>query len=119
MKKIECFEDLEIWKESMKLCTNIYSLMNKCKDYSFKDQIQRSALSIPSNISEGYERQTNKEFIYFLYVAKGSCGELRTQLYLAKKLKYIESNDFNVLLDKAKYISSMLHNFIKIRKEKF
>jgi four helix bundle protein len=119
MKKIEGFEDLEIWKESMRLSIKIYELMKDCRDYGFKDQIQRASVSIPSNISEGYERQTNKEFIQFLYIAKGSCGELRTQLYLAKELKYIDSENFKTTLIKAKYLSSMLFNYIKVRKEKF
>jgi four helix bundle protein len=119
MKKIECFEDLEVWKEAMRLCIKIYDLLQAYKDYGFKDQIQRAAVSVPSNISEGYERQTNKEFIQFLYIAKGSCGELRTQLYLAKELKYIESEQFKMLLEKAKYLSSMLYSFIKVRKTNF
>jgi four helix bundle protein len=119
MKKIECFEDLEIWKESMRLSVKIYELMKDCKDYAFKDQIQRASVSVPSNIAEGYERQTNKEFIQFLYIAKGSCGELRTHLYLAKELKYIESVDFKTLLNKSKQLSSMLFNYIKVRKDFF
>ena len=76
------FEDLDIWKEGMRLSVSVYKLMNDCKDFGFKDQIQRASVSVPSNIAEGFERQTNKEFIQFLYIAKGSCGELRTQIYL-------------------------------------
>ncbi|MDH6305670.1 four helix bundle protein [Parabacteroides sp. PF5-5] len=119
MREIKCFEDLNIWKEGMRLSVSIYYLFRDCKDYGLKDQIQRAAVSIPSNISEGYERQTNKEFIQFLYIAKGSCGELRTQLYLAKELAYIQQDNFIVLLDKAKHLSSMINNFIKARREKF
>jgi four helix bundle protein len=119
MEKITSFEDLEVWKKSMRLTVNIYELMRNCKDFGFKDQIQRAAVSIPSNISEGFERQTNKEFIQFLYIAKGSCGELRTQIYLAKELGYIEKSDFNTLLDSAKHLSSMLFNLIQTRKTTF
>lgn len=119
MAKIEQFEDLEIWKEGMRLTVQIYKLMKTCADFAFKDQIQRASVSVPSNISEGYERQTNKEFIHFLYIAKGSCGEMRTQLYLAKELEYISLEDFKVLLDKSKHLSSMLSNFIKTRKQNF
>jgi len=67
----------------------------------------------------GYERNTNKEYIQFLYIAKGSCGELRTQLYLAEKLGYITSENANQLINKTRKISSMLYNLIKTRKEKF
>lgn len=115
MKTIKTFEDLEIWKEGMRLCVKIYDLMKECRDFAFKDQMQRAVVSIPSNIAEGFERRTNKELIHFLYIAKGSCGELRTQLYIAKELKYIDSDSFVNLLSKAKHISSMIANFIKTR----
>jgi four helix bundle protein len=113
MEKIKQFEDLDIWKESMITCIKIYKLMENCRDFSFKDQIQRAAVSVPSNIAEGFERQTTKEFVQFLYIAKGSCGEFRTQLYLTNRLKYIEQDIFVELLDKTKHISSMIYNFIK------
>jgi four helix bundle protein len=119
MEKITKFEDLDAWKISMRLTVKIYELMRDCRDFGFKDQIQRAAVSIPSNIAEGFERQTNKEFIHFLFIAKGSCGELRTQLYLAKELKYIERSDFDTLLDNVKHISSMLFNLIQTRKKQF
>jgi len=116
---IETFEDLEIWKEGMRVSVNIYEMLKNCKDYGLKDQMQRASVSISSNIAEGFERQTNKEFIQFLYIAKGSCGELRTQLYLAKELKIITKEDFNLLLPKLKQLSSMISNFIKTRKTNF
>jgi four helix bundle protein len=113
------FEDLEIWKEGMRVSVKIYEILQKCKDYGLKDQMQRATVSIPSNIAEGFERQTNKEFIQFLYIAKGSCGELRTQLYLAKELKIITNEDFTTLLSKLIQLSSMISNFIKTRKMNF
>ena len=100
MAKGSYFEDLEMWKEGMQVCVRVYELLKDCKDFGFRDQIQRSAVSIPSNIAEGYERQTDKEFIHFLFIAKGSCGELRTQLYLAKELKYIQLEEFKALFEK-------------------
>jgi len=117
--KIEKFEDIEVWKDGMNLTAELYKLLSGCRDFGFRDQIQRASVSIPSNIAEGYERNTNKEYIQFLYIAKGSCGELRTQLYLAEKLGYITSENANHLINKTRKISSMLYNLIKTRKEKF
>ncbi|MDR3095253.1 MAG: four helix bundle protein, partial [Bacteroidales bacterium] len=62
MSRIDSFEDLEMWKESMRLCVGLYGAVKECKDYGFKDQIQRASMSVPSNIAEGFERQSNKEF---------------------------------------------------------
>ena len=115
-KKDFNFEDLNIWKEGMRLSVSIYKLMKNCKDFGFKDQIQRAAVSIPSNIAEGFERQTNKEFIQFLFIAKGSCGELRTQIYLAKEFKYLDHNDYKTILEQSKLLSAKIQNFIKARK---
>lgn len=117
METIKTFEDLTIWKEGMRMCLNVYDLMKCCKDFSFKDQIQRAAVSIPSNIAEGFERRSNKELLHFLYIAKGSCGELRTQLYIAKEVKYIDNENFVNMLNKAKQLSSMIASFIKTRKQ--
>ncbi len=73
------FEDLEVWKRAARLSANIYIQLKDLRDYGFKDQITRSGLSIPSNIAEGFERESQKENITFLSYAKGSCGELRCQ----------------------------------------
>ncbi|MDR2510913.1 MAG: four helix bundle protein [Bacteroidales bacterium] len=116
MENKNTFENLEIWKESMNLCVQIYELMKNSKDFGFKDQIQRAAVSVPSNIAEGFERQTNKEFIQFLFIAKGSCGEVRTQLYLAKALKYIDNEIVNNLIERTGILSSKIQNFIKYRR---
>lgn len=117
--KIEKFEDLEVWKESMRLATKIYESLKGTTDFGLRDQMQRSAISIPSNIAEGYERNSNKEFIHYLYISKAFCGELRTQLYLAKQTRIIDKNMCNELLELSKKISAMLFKFIKTRKEKF
>ncbi|SFD75151.1 four helix bundle protein [Pseudoalteromonas denitrificans] len=77
------FEDLDVWKRSARLSSEIYKQFASCKDFGFKDQITRSSLSVPSNIAEGYERYSNKDTIRFLYYSKGSSAELRTQLYIA------------------------------------
>ncbi len=118
-KKIESFEDLNVWKESISLTLDIYKYLRKCRDYGLRDQLQRSAVSIPSNIAEGYERDTNKEFIRFLYIAKGSSAELRTQLYIAIEINIIEKKLEIQLIDRTKKISSMLYNLIRTRSVNF
>lgn len=74
-----------------------------------QDQVQRAGLSVPSNVAEGYERNSNKEFIRFLNIAKGSCGELRTQLYISRKLDFLDKAAFDQLIKESKEISAMLH----------
>jgi four helix bundle protein len=117
-KNYQSFEDLLIWKESMRLSVEIYQLFKECRDFGFKDQIQRASVSVPSNIAEGFERQTDKEFVQFLFIAKGSNGELRKQLYLAIELKFIEKKPGLEMIEKAKKISSMIQNLIKVRRNK-
>jgi len=116
MASIKNFEELEVWQISMELCTEVYKLTNSdlfSKDFGLKDQIRRSAVSVPSNISEGYERDAKKQFLYFLAISKGSCGELRTQLRIAFNLSYIHENDFNILNEIALKTSKQLSGFIK------
>ena len=110
------FEKLDIWKRSSRLACDIYILMKDCRDFGFKDQITRSALSIPSNITEGEERETSKESARFFYYSKGSAGELVTQLYIGARIGYIENNTSKRLISEAKEISSMIASMIKIRK---
>ncbi|MEI6071069.1 MAG: four helix bundle protein [Verrucomicrobiae bacterium] len=88
----ERFEDLKVWQESRALVKGIYQSMNKTRDYSFRDQIQRATLSVMNNIAEGFERKTRKDFAHFLDLAKGSAGEVRSMLYAAQDLRYIEPN---------------------------
>ncbi len=118
-KKIESFEDLEVWKESMRRTKDIYGDLTNCRDFSLRDQLQRAAVSVPSNIAEGFERQSNREYIQFLYIAKGSAGELRTQVYLAIDLKIIGLESGRDLLDSCKKVSSMLYNLIQTRRRNF
>ena len=112
------FEDLEIWKEGMEVCKEIYVLLKDCKDYGLKDQMQRSSVSIPSNIAEGYERNGLKEKQQFMFIAKASCGELRTQLYLANHLKYIDSEKGNNLINRVAKLSIMIYNYIQFINKK-
>jgi len=117
--KIEKFEDLEVWQNAISLSIDIYNKFLNSKDYSLKDQICRASVSVPSNIAEGFERQYNKEFIQFLFIAKGSIGEVRTQLLIAFRLGILSDPDYQDLLEKTKKISAQLFNLIKTRKERF
>ncbi len=117
--KVEKFEDLIIWQEGIALSIEIYQLFKNSKDYGLKDQLNRASVSIPSNVAEGFERQTNKEFVQYLFIAKGSCGEVRTQLYLANKLGIISDEKANELIEKTKKISAMLYKYIQTRKTNF
>jgi four helix bundle protein len=111
---IKNFEDLEIWKEARHLTQTIYQLTNSrlVKDFSLRDQIRRAAISIMSNIAEGFERGGNQEFIQFLYVAKGSCGEVRSQLYVALDQSYVAPKDCEELTKSFRRLSIMISNLI-------
>ncbi len=119
MSKIVKFEDLEIWKEGMRLARDIYFNLKTCKDFALRDQMQRASVSIPSNIAEGFERNSNKEFIRFLYISLGSCAELRTQIYIAKEANMLDSKTSSELLERSRKLSAMVRKFIKTRVEKF
>ncbi|TLU65075.1 four helix bundle protein [Thalassotalea litorea] len=106
------FEDLAVWKESHHLTVAIYKLMANYRDFGFKDQITRSALSISSNIAEGYERFSIKDKINFLYYAKASSAELRSQLYVAIDINYISKHDGEMLKASSIKISKMLQGLI-------
>jgi four helix bundle protein len=100
MAKIERFEDIEAWQKARELTQQIYAVSSDgafARDFGLRDQIRRAAVSVMSNIAEGFERGTNKEFVQFLFIAKGSAGEVRSQLYVALDLGYIEQNMFDQL----------------------
>ena len=107
------FENLDVWKRSQALAVCVYRSLQACKDYSFRDQITRAAVSIPSNIAEGAERITRKEFIQFIGYAKGSAGELRTQLIIAADLGYLDRSKAAELVDESTQISKMLFGLIQ------
>lgn len=115
--KIEKFEDLEVWKISMNLSVLIYRALKDCKDFGLRDQIQWSSVSIPSNIAEGFERKSNKEYIYFLHISKGSCAELRTQLYLSEKVGIIPMIEVKEMIEITRKISAMINKLIQSRKQ--
>jgi len=112
---VKNFEDLEIWKESRRLAGEIYRVTKDpkfSKDFCLKDQIHRAVISIMSNIAEGFERGGNQEFIQFLYVAKGSCGEVRSQLYVALDQSYMAQDGCADLSKSFKRLSIMISNLI-------
>jgi four helix bundle protein len=104
----QSFEDLEVWQRGCRLAVDVFETFANCRNFTMQDQVQRSALSIPCNVAEGYERNSNKEFIRFLNISKGSGGELRT-LYISRKLDFVTKADFNRLVRESKEISKMLH----------
>lgn len=110
---IQQFEDIKAWQKGKDLTIETYKIFEDSRDFGFKDQIQRAAVSIMNNIAEGFERQSNNEFRRFLFIAKGSCGEVRSMLYLAKELKTIDEKEFEKLFNLSTEISKMLGGLIK------
>jgi four helix bundle protein len=116
MGKFNSFEEINSWQKARlfnKRISLITENINFKKDFDFIRQIRRASISITSNVAEGFERNTDKEFIYFLYVAKASAGEVRSQLYLAFDLNYITKQEFEELLESVTEISKLLSGFIK------
>jgi four helix bundle protein len=110
------FEELHVYQTAKELTNGIYALTKSggfSKDYGLIDQIRRSAVSVMSNIAEGFERGSRPEFIRFLFIAKGSCGELRAQLEIARDQGYLSEQDYVQWRDQARNISGMIANFIK------
>ena len=122
MKTFKKFEEINAWQKARELNKKTYelTLLNQAfnNDYGLKDQIRRSCISISSNIAEGFERETFKEFIRFLYISKASAGEYRSQLYLAYDVSYISKYEFQELNDIVNEISKMLFGLIKYLKTK-
>jgi four helix bundle protein len=110
------FEDLNVWRRSALLCENVFLYFNSKKCYQFKDHISRTVLSISSNIAEGFERGSDREFIRFLIYAKGSCGEFRSQTIIGINTNYIDAKTGNKWKNESIEISSMLTGLIKTRK---
>ena len=111
--KIEKFEDIRVWNEARKLALLVYKIVKNNRDFGYRDQMRRAAVSVMNNIAEGFERKGDKEFERFLFIAKGSCGEVRSMLYLGADLGYISEVDFEEAMSLSVSISRMLSGFIK------
>ena len=107
------FEDLEIWKRSVKLSVAIYKETQSVRDYGFKDQITRSSLSIPSNIAEGMLRDSIKETQHFLSYAKASCAELQTQIIIGKEVGFLKASFCELSYRECKELIQMISSFSK------
>lgn len=110
---METFEKLEVWRKSKDLAVRICTALKSCRDYGLRDQIQRAAVSVPSNIAEGMERNGRAEYRNFLGIAKGSAGELRTQLLILLELGYVEEGEGREMLSESIRISKMLNGLIR------
>jgi len=116
MSYIKKFEDIKAWQKARELVKDIYEVSDKgkfSKDWSLKDQIRRAGVSIMSNISEGHSRQTDKEFLQFLYIAKGSLAEILSQLYITLDLSYIDKEKFDELHEKVEEVAKLIGGFIR------
>jgi len=120
MAKYNSFEELPVWQNAKTLAIVIYEVSSGgrlSKDFSLKDQIRRCVVSISSNIAEGFERGTKQEFIQFLYIARGSCGELRSQIHIAEEIGYISHKDSIHILNLAQDVSRQINGFIEYLKK--
>ena len=116
MATIDRFEDIEAWKLAREVTRSIYSVTSSgsfAKDFALCNQIRRAAISIVSNIAEGFERSGNKEFLNFLTIAKGSCGEVRAQLYIALDQQYLDESKFEEISKKLLETSRVIAGFMK------
>lgn len=111
--KVDRFEDILAWQKARELTAQIYGALKENRDFGFKDQLQRAVVSIMNNVAEGFERRGDKEFKHFLFIAKGSCGEVRSMLYVAEQLKYISKSEFEKYFNLSSEISRLLSGFIK------
>lgn len=115
------FEDLEVYRDSVKFTAKVYELLKKSplkEDFAMVDQLRRATISISNNISEGFERETDKELIRFLYFSKGSAGEVRNLFNLMEEIGYFDTVDLNALREEVINISKQLANYIKYVKKR-
>ena len=115
-RKIETFEDLKVWQKGIALVKQVYLATKQgeiSRDFGLKDQLRRAAVSIPTNVAEGFERYSRKEYVNFLNIAKGSAGEVRSLVRVALEVGYFNSQTYTLLNNQATELSRMLHSQIK------
>jgi four helix bundle protein len=120
-KRIESFEDLIVWQKGIALVKQVYTLTNEGefkRDFGLRDQIRRAAVSIPTNIAEGFERASRKEYLLFLNIAKGSAGEVRSLLRVSLEVGYLDQATYTQLRDSVLTLSRSLSNQIRSLKAK-
>lgn len=115
-RKVECFEDLFVWQRAIEFAKEIYVITeNQClkNDYGLKNQMRNAAVSIPTNIAEGFERRSRKEYLNFLNIAKASAGECRSLLFIAFEVGYLQNDEHLQLREKARFLSGSLANHMR------
>jgi four helix bundle protein len=120
MAEIKRFEDIEAWQKARQLVQAVYAMTSVgtfAKDFGLRDQIRRAAVSVLSNIAEGFERGGDKEFLQFLSLAKASSGEVRSQLYVALDQEYLSTEQFSSLSDQAVQVSKLIGGFMRYLKQ--
>ena len=120
MAVFERFEDIKSWQRGRELCRLVYSATKKgafSRDFGLRDQMRRAAVSVISNIAEGFESQNNRTFIRYLYIAKASCGEVRAQSYIALDQDYISQEEFNAIYALASETSRLIAGLVAYLKD--
>ncbi|MEO1401668.1 MAG: four helix bundle protein [Cyanobacteria bacterium J06635_1] len=120
MGKVEKFEDLRVWQQGIELTKQIYKITTQGKlsrDFGLKDQLRRAIVSVPTNIAEGYERCSRKEYVQFLSIAKGSVGEVRSLLRVAMEIGYLPQEDYDTLHSQVLQLGRMLAKQIQVLKQ--
>lgn len=111
--KVKSFEEIISWQLAQDLTIELYRILKTCKDFEYRSQILRAVVSISCNIAEGFEKDTDRDFIHYLYIAKGSVGEVRSLLYIGERLGYLSSSERAQLHGTCVRISMLLSAFIK------
>ena len=111
--RIKTFEDLIVWRKSISHTVELYKRFQAINDFGFKNQIQRASISISNNIAEGFERGSDRDFRRFLFIAQGSCSEVKSMIFIAVKLNYISKDEFDIIYAQLTEIGRMLFGLMK------
>jgi len=114
--RIERFEEVDSWKEARLLVGDIYKFLAGCRDFGFKDQIQRAAVSVMSNIAEGFDRGSNREFVQYLVISRGSVSEVKSLAYAGLDIGHFDRNAFEVIIARCTKLTNVLNGFIRFLK---